>query len=88
VYLDPPYFRAGAQLYLNAYKPEDHEKVQKAVSRLNAPWIVSYDDVSEIRDLYRGASSRRFELLHTARSLRTGKEVLFFSQELKIPKQK
>lgn len=87
VYLDPPYYRAGAQLYLNAYKPEDHAQVQEAVSRLNAPWIVSYDDVPEIRKLYRGTPSRRFELLHTARSLRKGKEVLFFSRELKIPKQ-
>jgi DNA adenine methylase len=88
VYLDPPYFRAGAQLYLNAYKPEDHAEVQKEVCRLDAPWIVSYDDVPEIRNLYRGATSRTFKLLHTARSLRIGKEVLFFSRELKIPKRK
>lgn len=85
VYLDPPYFRSGAHLYLNAYKPEDHAKVKKEVSRLDAPWIVSYDDVPEIRRLYHDVRSRRFELLHTARSLRTGKEVLFFSRELRIP---
>ena len=86
VYLDPPYYRAGAQLYLNAYKPEDHAEVQEAVNRLKSPWIVSYDDVPEIRKLYRSVPSRRFELLHTARSLKMGKEVLFFSRELKIPR--
>lgn len=77
VYLDPPYYRAGAQFYLNAYNPEDHSGVPEAVNRLKGPWIVSYDDVPEICKLYRGAPSRRFELLHTARSLKRGREVLF-----------
>lgn len=88
VYLDPPYYRAGAQLYLNAYQPEDHADVHEAVSLLKTPWIVSYDDVPEIRRLYRGARSRRFELLHSARTLRTGREVLFFSPELRIPSRR
>jgi DNA adenine methylase len=88
VYLDPPYYRAGAQLYLNAYNPEDHASVYEAVNRLKGPWVVSYDDVPEISKLYRGARSLRFELLHTARSLKRGKEVLFFSRGLKVPKKR
>ncbi len=85
VYLDPPYYRAGAELYLNAYSPDNHVEVRDAVGRLSAPWIVSYDDVPKIRELYQSVKSRRFELLHTARSLRIGKEVMFFSSELRIP---
>ena len=84
-YLDPPYYRSGARLYLNAYRPHDHVVVRKAVKHLKAPWVVSYDDVPETRDLYRSVRSRRLELLHTARSLRLGKEVLFFSSELRVP---
>ena len=84
-YLDPPYYRSGSRLYLNAYGPPDHAVVRKAVRRLKAPWVVSYDDVPEIRDLYSSVKSRRFELLHTARSLRLGREVLFFSSDLRIP---
>ena len=84
-YLDPPYYRSGARLYLNAYGPHDHVEVRKALKHLKARWVVSYDDVPETRELYRSVRSRRLELLHTARSLRVGKEVLFFSSELRIP---
>ncbi|CBE67512.1 MAG: DNA adenine methylase [Candidatus Methylomirabilis oxygeniifera] len=85
VYLDPPYYNAGAKLYLNAYGPGDHAAVRNAVRQLDAPWIISYDDVPEIRTLYRPVRSRRLRLLHTARSLRLGREVLFFSSRLRIP---
>lgn len=85
VYLDPPYYNAGARLYLNAYRPDDHAAVRESVRRLDAPWIVSYDDVSEIRRLYKPVRSRRLRLLHTARSSKLGEEVLFFSSQLKIP---
>ena len=85
VYLDPPYYNAGAELYLNAYRPKDHAAVRRSVGHLDAPWIVSYDDVPEIRSLYRTVRSRRLELLHTARSSKLGREVLFFSPQLRIP---
>jgi DNA adenine methylase len=86
IYLDPPYYRAGKRLYFNSYDPGDHSSVSQYVLELNCPWIVSYDDVREIRRLYGGVKSRNLQLLHTARSLRNGKEVLFFSQGLRIPR--
>ena len=79
IYLDPPYYRAGMRLYLNSYKPSDHAAVSKCILRLKSPWIVSYDDVPEIRGLYKNVKSRRIQLLHTARSARNGDEVLFLS---------
>jgi DNA adenine methylase len=85
VYLDPPYYRAGAQLYLNAYGHDDHTAVRESVRSLKAPWVVSYDEVPEIRKLYRGVKFRQIELLHTARHSRLGKEILFFSSQLRIP---
>jgi DNA adenine methylase len=88
VYLDPPYFNAGRSLYLNAYEASDHAAVSKHVRRSQAPWIVSYDDVPEIRRLYATYRSRRFQLLHTAREVRVGREVMFFCDELRIPRVK
>jgi DNA adenine methylase len=85
VYLDPPYYRAGWELYLNAYKPRDHSLVRDCVWKLTCPWVVSYDDVPEIRKLYRACKSRDVRLLHTARSARLGKEVMFFSHNLRVP---
>jgi len=85
-YLDPPYFGAGNRLYLNSYNARDHLGVSKYIMRLESPWIVSYDDVAQIRKLYCEVRSRRMSLLHTARSARIGKEILFFSQALGIPR--
>jgi DNA adenine methylase len=85
VYLDPPYYHAGRELYLNAYKPNDHALVRDGAQSLRCPWIVSYDDVPEIRKLYRTYKSRRVRLLHTARSAHLGKEVMFFSRTLSVP---
>jgi DNA adenine methylase len=84
-YLDPPYYGAGNRLYLNSYKPRDHAKVSRYITSLASPWIVSYDDVVHIRKLYCEVRSRKMSLVHTARSARVGKEVLFFSHALRIP---
>ncbi|WP_323018507.1 DNA adenine methylase [Castellaniella sp.] len=86
IYFDPPYFKKGPDLYMNAYSPKDHAKVRNAVANIAGPWVVSYDDVPEIRQLYTGVKTRRFNLLHSARETRTGKEVLFFSSALRVPR--
>jgi DNA adenine methylase len=85
VYLDPPYVRAGQALYMNAYDPADHGHVKTVVSRMGRTWIVSYDNHELVRNLYREYRVRRIELLHTARTTRYGREVLFFSNGASIP---
>jgi len=85
IYLDPPYYRAGRRLYLNAYGPSDHTAVSEHIFGLRSPWIVSYDDVPEIRELYKNVRSRRIQLFHTARFARKGDEILFFAPGLRIP---
>lgn len=84
-YFDPPYYYAGNRLYLNSYKPSDHKAVSLRIQRLKYPWVLSYDDVSEIRSMYKTVKSRRLQLLHSARDARSGKEVLFFAPGLKVP---
>lgn len=85
IYLDPPYYRPGRHLYLNDYNPGNHAAVSECTQELRSPWIVSYDDVPEIRALYKHVRSRRLRLLHTARTARNGDEVLFFAPSLRIP---
>jgi DNA adenine methylase len=85
LYLDPPYYRAGRALYLNAYKPADHATVRDTVATTGSPWIVSYDHNNHIRNLYHGYRSRKLELMHTARAAKIGKEFLFFSPRVRIP---
>ncbi len=85
-YFDPPYFLKANSLYLNHYKPEDHQKVSEIITSIrDIKWVVSYDNVSEIRKLYRNFQKKEFEFYHTAYEVREGKEILFFSSQLKIP---
>ncbi|HEV2339220.1 MAG TPA: DNA adenine methylase [Patescibacteria group bacterium] len=82
-YFDPPYYVKGESLYMNFYKHRDHLKVSKAIKKIkNARWIVSYDNVEEIKKMYIGCSKIEYSLFHTAHAAKKGNEVLFFSNNL------
>lgn len=83
IYLDPPYYEKGSNLYLNAYKDEDHQKLSKYVKKLSTPWLLSYDNHSFITNLYRPYEKRAYRLQHST-SNKIGDEVLVFSQSLKF----
>ena len=87
IYLDPPYFSAGHSLYMNHYSPGDHTFLRNKIVNLNHKWVVSYDDVPAIRKLYKHQRSRAVELLHSARTAHEGRELMFFSPDLKIPRR-
>lgn len=86
-YFDPPYFMKGSTLYMNHYKEHDHEAVSEKIKKIkNIKWIVSYDNVEEIRELYSYFRKKEYSYKHTAYSSREGQEVLFFSDNLLEPK--
>jgi DNA adenine methylase len=86
VYLDPPYYVKGRRrLYANSYEHEDHVAIAQCLAKARRPWIVSYDDVKQIRALYRGWPHRRYTLSYAVRERYEGAEVMFFSQDLKAP---
>lgn len=86
VYLDPPYYSKGDQLYLNYYKPEDHEKLSIFMSsQYGFKWIVSYDDVPQIRQLYNNYIINDVSLNYSAHRTKVGKEVIIFSPNSILP---
>jgi DNA adenine methylase len=86
IYLDPPYYIKGRDLYYDFYQHRDHEKVQKFVScsLTDRAWIVSYDDTPAIRDLYKEYRWRAYKIGYSARDRREGSEVMFFADALQI----
>ena len=88
LYLDPPYYEKGYQLYKNHYKPKDHERISKLVKELNCHWVVSYDNVEPIVALYDDVKKLEFNISYSAGKNRSGKEVMFFSKNLNIPDRK
>lgn len=89
IYLDPPYYVKGAGLYRNFYKHDDHVKIAKLLgsSRFRRPWVVSYDNADEIREMYAYAQSLTYGLNYTAQRRYEGSEVMFFSERVKLPEE-
>ena len=88
-YFDPPYYLKGPSLYMNYYKEDDHKKVSEEIKKMKGVrWIVSYDNVSEIKKLYSDFKKKEYTFSHVAYEIREGKEVLFFSNNLIIPRIK
>jgi DNA adenine methylase len=87
IYLDPPYYDQGRELYYDYYKPKDHADVAELIAaKMNSRfWMVSYDNVASIRKLYSGFRRIVYDVGYTAREQRTGREVMFFSPKLEVP---
>lgn len=86
VYLDPPYYVKGADLYEDHYEHKDHARVSALVGRIKKkPWIVSYDNVPEIRRLYKNYKQIKYGLNYSAQNRYAGSEVMVFSPGLAIP---
>jgi DNA adenine methylase len=87
IYLDPPYYVKGRDLYYHFYRHEDHERVARFVlDEISAQqWIVSYDDVPEVRELYEGCRRSVYSIGYSARTTSQGTEVMFFSDALDVP---
>lgn len=82
-YFDPPYYYKASSLYMNHYEDENHRLVSEKIKSIkNIKWIVSYDNVPEIKRLYSDCDKKEYSFNHTAHSTREGKEILFFSSEL------
>lgn len=68
LYIDPPYVRAGSQLYLNAFDARDHEALARVVGEIaEANWLMTYDVSPLIAKLYEAHFQSRYELNYSAR---------------------
>lgn len=85
IYLDPPYYVKGQGLYENFYSDANHRQVAELVSRIQQHWIVSYDHVPEIQQMYAQFRSLNYKLHYHAADRYQGGEVMFFSSQLNIP---
>lgn len=85
LYLDPPYYVKGSGLYDNFYSHADHRSVRDTLSRVDTPWIVSYDAAPEVLKLYSDYRNLRYTLGYSASSVSQGTEVMFFSPHLVVP---
>ncbi len=87
IYFDPPYYLKGKELYVNHYKHEDHILVSQMVNGITKhKWLVSYDNESEIKKLYKSNKKFAYSLNYSTVNATTGTEVMIYHKDLIIPK--
>ena len=84
-YLDPPYYVKGQDLYLNYYRDEDHQDIAEAIKKFKGQWIISYDAVDFISELYKDYRQKEYYLSYSAGNPARGKEIMVYSNGLIIP---
>jgi DNA adenine methylase len=85
VYLDPPYYVKGSQLYRNHYQHADHRAIARCVQRARYPLLITYDDCPEIRELYEGMSCSKFSLQYSTHLARPSASEIMFYANVALP---
>ena len=86
VYLDPPYYVKGGDLYLNTFTHTQHKRLAEYLRNSKRfPWIMTYDNVEAIRSLYREFNQTPFDLSYSAYESRKGQEILIHPDCISVP---
>ncbi|MDE4542246.1 DNA adenine methylase [Thermoanaerobacterium sp. R66] len=88
IFFDPPYYNKGSTLYVNYYNHEDHLKLSKKIGQIKEHyWIVTYDYVKAISEMYSQYFQTTYKLNYTAQRKYTGYEIMIYSNNLNVPKE-
>ena len=90
LYLDPPYFLKGNDLYQHGFTIQDHERLASALRNTKHTWVLSYDDCDEIRDMYKWANIESMDVNYSITATKdkeTGKRSSRKKAELIISKK-
>jgi DNA adenine methylase len=85
IYLDPPYYEKGKELYQYSFSEEKHKDLMLLLSKTNHNWVLSYDDNPIIRKLYSWAKIIEIDTTYTintsSKKKNTKKELLILSKD-------
>lgn len=85
VYIDPPYYTKGNELYMNHFTHADHAKLASYLrSKKRFNWVMTYDDVEQVRRLYTGYPSISFALSYSVCDHKTGNELLIYPPNIAV----
>ena len=76
-FIDPPYVQAGNRLYYNDMNDQLHHKLARFLqSGVCEHWILTYDDNSKIRELYRNRRAKSLPVNYSLQKTRRDNELL------------
>jgi DNA adenine methylase len=86
IFFDPPYYKKGPGLYTNFYDHKNHVELESLIhEHVHTPYVITYDNVNEIKDIYKMYSKLSFEINYSASKAKKGSEILIFKGGL-LPK--
>ena len=86
IYLDPPYYVKGRELYVNFFKEVDHIAYHKPYNKENnLNWVITYDNHSFIHNLYTNAKSLSYAYRIVQEQISKGQSYFFCKQDIIIP---
>lgn len=89
VYFDPLYYVNGQRLYKNALSLSDHSKIASSIiNGVECQWIITYDDVLELRKIYAEFPQAVYTLNYSAANKGKGSELMIFKSAELIPASK
>lgn len=85
LFIDPPYVGKGSKLYGSFYRKENHERIAALIRELTVPWLVTYDNVPLVENMYADYKQMKYSVNYTAQRKYAGSEIMIFSNGLAIP---
>jgi len=87
-YFDPPFFEKADRLYTHYFTEPDHRKLRDHILTEKAWWLLSYDSVDRVRELY-GQVPTQVDLLYSVASNAGQKAVqeIVLSNVNRLPEQ-
>ena len=65
----------------------DHREIFECIKKLSCPWLVTYDDVSEIREIYSSYVGKRYDLTYSLANNGRKSELMFLSDDALWPSE-
>lgn len=88
IFLDPPYYIQGENLYYNFYKEKNHlELSQLLLANNDKNWFLTYDNSNKIKGFYSDSKISYLPMTYTLQEKKKSKEIMVFSDSLFVPKQ-
>ncbi|MHB0922355.1 MAG: DNA adenine methylase [Bellilinea sp.] len=77
LYLDPPYYSIGKELYRNYFNDNDHIKLHDYIlGKTNYKWLISYDNNQFIREIYWDQNIQEISINHQANIHHSEREII------------
>jgi len=86
LFLDPPYYKQGENLYLNFYQDKDHLALSNTLlANEKRNWVLTYDNCNRINELYKDSRRSYLPMTYSLQEKKKSKEVIVFSDKISLP---